>query len=63
MRRDPDSPKWRSRWENLADVGEAIKGLALSRNRPIVQTVQFNRQKKSTETGDDLDKCSWSRIR
>jgi replicative DNA helicase len=37
------------RWEALAEVGEAIKGIAIRRDRPIVQTVQFNRSQKEDE--------------
>jgi len=33
----------RARWENMAEVGEAVQKLALKWNRPIIQTVQFNR--------------------
>jgi replicative DNA helicase len=43
-----------SRWETLAEVGEEIKTISLLRNRPIVQTVQFNRTatKRGQEGGD-----------
>lgn len=37
------------RWESAAEVAEEIKGLALRRNRPILQTVQFNRTQKDDE--------------
>jgi replicative DNA helicase len=36
----------RARWENMAEVGEGIQKLALKWNRPIIQTVQFNREGK-----------------
>jgi hypothetical protein len=32
-----------ARWERMAEVGEGIRKLALKWNRPIMQTVQFNR--------------------
>jgi replicative DNA helicase len=40
------------RWEAAADVGEALKGLAIRRNKPILQTVQFNRSSKPDEEMD-----------
>lgn len=40
------------RFEAMAEVAEAIKGLALRRNRPILQTVQFNR---SGSADDEMD--------
>lgn len=40
------------RWEALADVAQEIKGLALRRNKPILQTVQFNR---SGSQDEDMD--------
>lgn len=40
------------RWEAMAAVGEEIKGLALRRNRPILQTVQFNRSSSPDEEMD-----------
>lgn len=42
----------KARWENLAEVGEEIKTMALRRNVPIIQTVQFNREVKK---GKELD--------
>jgi hypothetical protein len=33
-----------ARWERMAEVGEGIQELALKWNRPIIQTVQFNRE-------------------
>jgi replicative DNA helicase len=39
----------RARWENMAEVGEAVQKLALKWNRPIIQTVQFNRDAKGKE--------------
>lgn len=45
-----ESGKFRGkRWENAADVCEGIKGLALRRHKPILQTVQFNRSQKQDE--------------
>jgi replicative DNA helicase len=41
-----------SKWENLADVGEDIKRMAMMRNKPILQTVQFNRTIKENQTPD-----------
>lgn len=38
-----------SKWESLDDVGEDIKRMALTRNRPVVQTVQFNRGEVKTK--------------
>lgn len=35
-----------SRWERIYDVGEEIKGIATDRNRPVVQSLQLNRDKK-----------------
>jgi len=40
------------RFEAMAEVGEAVKGLALRRNRPILQTVQFNRSAAPDEEMD-----------
>jgi replicative DNA helicase len=40
------------RFEAMAEVGEAVKGLALRRNRPILQTVQFNRSGAPEEEMD-----------
>lgn len=40
------------RWEALADTATEIKGLALRRNKPILQTVQFNR---SSTQDEDMD--------
>lgn len=40
------------RWENVADVAEEIKSLALRRERHIVQTVQFNRTSTEEEEMD-----------
>ena len=41
----------RARWENMAEVGEGIQKLALNWNRPIIQTVQFNRDAKGKSEG------------
>lgn len=40
------------RYEAMAEVAEAVKGLALRRNKPILQTVQFNR---TGAQEDDMD--------
>lgn len=40
------------RWEALAMVAQDIKGLALRRNCPILQTVQFNRSQTPDEEMD-----------
>lgn len=40
------------RWEALAATGQEIKGLALRRNKPILQTVQFNRSSTADEEMD-----------
>jgi replicative DNA helicase len=40
------------RFEAMAEVGEAVKGLALRRNKPILQTVQFNRSAAPDEEMD-----------
>lgn len=40
------------RWEALADVAQEIKGLALRRDKPILQTVQFNRAGSQDEEMD-----------
>jgi replicative DNA helicase len=39
-------------WEKLAMVGERLKELAISRDIPILQTVQFNRDAVKTKTFD-----------
>lgn len=44
------------RFENMAEVGQEVKGLALRRNKPIIQTVQFNR------TGGPEDEMSLDQI-
>ena len=43
----------RARWENMAEVGEGIQKLALKWNRPIIQTVEFNRAKTKEKGGLD----------
>jgi replicative DNA helicase len=40
------------RWEAMAEVGQEVKGVALRRNKPVIQTVQFNR---SAGTDDEMD--------
>jgi replicative DNA helicase len=40
-----------ARWERMAEVGEGIQRLALKWNRPIIQTVQFNRDAKGKSKG------------
>lgn len=51
----PSGPKGkRSQWELLAEVGKEIKQLAMARRRPVVQTVQFNREVKKTKSAPDL---------
>jgi hypothetical protein len=41
----PEKPDARrARGENLVEVGEGIQNLALKWNRPIIRTVQFNRE-------------------
>jgi len=40
------------KWEALANVAEGVKGLALRRNKPILQTVQFNRSQSPDEDMD-----------
>jgi replicative DNA helicase len=42
----------RARWENMAEVQEGLQKLALKWNRPIIQTVQFNRDAKDKSKGD-----------
>jgi replicative DNA helicase len=49
----PEKPDARrARWENMAEVQEGIQKLALKWNRPIIQTVQFNRDAKDKSKGD-----------
>ena len=40
----PDKNKVKDRREKISDVAEELKAVALDRNRPIVTTVQMNRQ-------------------
>lgn len=40
--------------ELLADVGREVKETALARNKPIVQTVQFNREQRKSKGKPDL---------
>jgi replicative DNA helicase len=40
------------KWEAMAAVAQDIKGLALRRNKPILQTVQFNRSSAPDEEMD-----------
>lgn len=40
------------RWEAMAEVGQEVKGVALRRNKPVIQTVQFNR---SASPEDEMD--------
>lgn len=48
-----DNPTYKGkRFEQMAEVGEAVKGLALRRNKPILQTVQFNRSAAPDEEMD-----------
>jgi replicative DNA helicase len=39
-------------FELLSNVGKEIKQMAMARNKPIVQTVQFNREKQKAKTPD-----------
>jgi replicative DNA helicase len=41
-------------WELLADVGKEIKEMAMARRRPIVQSVQFNREAKKVKGSGNL---------
>ncbi len=54
LMRPPTGNQRKARWELLSDVGEEIKALALARGRPIVQTVQFNREAKKKAKEHDL---------
>jgi replicative DNA helicase len=40
--------------ELIADVGKEVKEMALARNKPVVQTVQFNREQRKTKGKPDL---------
>jgi replicative DNA helicase len=42
----------RSQWEMISDVGSEIKQMAMARNRPVVQSVQFNREAGKTKDVD-----------
>lgn len=49
----PSGPRGkRAQWELLTDVGKEIKQMALARNKPIIQTVQFNREAKKAKQMD-----------
>ncbi len=41
-------------WENLSEVGKEIIAMALARNKPVHQSVQFNRSQKKDSKGDEL---------
>lgn len=41
-------------WENLSEVGKEMTAMALSRNKPLHQSVQFNRSQKKDSKGDEL---------
>lgn len=43
------------KWEALTDVVRAVKRMGLSRNIPIISTVQFNRNQKATSTNRSMD--------
>lgn len=40
--------------ELIADVGKEVKETAMARNKPIVQSVQFNREQRKTKGSPDL---------
>jgi replicative DNA helicase len=42
----------RSQWEIISDVGSEIKQMAMARNRPVIQSVQFNREAGRTKEVD-----------
>lgn len=42
----------RSQWEALTDVGKEVKEMALRRRKPVVQSVQFNREVKKSKEVD-----------
>ena len=45
----------KARWELLADVGRGIKDMAQARNRPILHSVQFNREAAKLRQGARQD--------
>ena len=47
----PDKRKGQNRREVISDVIEELKQLAIDRNRPLITTVQFNRQVKRKQRG------------
>jgi replicative DNA helicase len=51
----PSGPKGkRAQWELLGDVAKEIKEMAIARNRPIIQSVQLNRDaKKGAKPGTE----------
>jgi replicative DNA helicase len=41
-------------WESLSEVGKEVKEMAMSRRKPVHQSVQFNRSQKKDSRGDEL---------
>lgn len=41
-------------WEQLSEVGKEGKDMAMARNKPLHQSVQFNRSQKKGSQGDEL---------
>jgi replicative DNA helicase len=52
----------KNRFELIAEVGQEVKQVALLRRKPIIQTVQFNREARKERGGATLDNIGGSDV-
>jgi replicative DNA helicase len=45
------SSKYKARWERISEVSDDMKRIAIKRDRPIIMSVQFNREQSSSSRG------------